>query len=248
MQTLEEIKAQLRARTLGKQTPIIETPIIVPIAVDVMPTEIEPIPQVTAPVDTRDLTDLTREKWLTEASDLIRRALPFTISPFRVSAGFPRGSRGSDKFKGQTIAAAHTTDGKAQIFVTPVAASVMQALTVLTLEMLTVRSQVSGTSVSALALTVGMEANDDKTYIMYGAPFLPGKLTSLYAEIERKLGSYPHAAVKSSAYKPRPSMPKVYCTIDGPDSYKARVADIWLDKLGAPLCPCHNEKMTVEAS
>lgn len=84
---------------------------------------------------------------------------------------------------------------------------------------------------------------------------LTGKLTATVAgpelmtkltEIAKKLGDYPHARINAYAMdqkKQSTRLRKCQCDECG---YVVRTTAKWIDEVGAPLCPCNSEPMTVK--
>lgn len=182
-----------------------------------------------------------RETWLLEAIELLRpifqeRAgaeLPERVS---VSVGFPGGGS-ARKHIGECWAAEAVSDGAPAIFISPILDSAPRALETLVHEL-----------VHAMGLH-GHRADFGKVARAMG---LEGKLTATVAgeelvgilnELAEELGPYGHGAITLQAAnekKQSTRMLKVECEETG---YKVRLTRKWLDEYGAPLCPCHEERM-----
>jgi hypothetical protein len=70
-------------------------------------------------------------------------------------------------------------------------------------------------------------------------------LLEVLKTLDKKLGTYPHAALDPSEgiKKQSTRLLKVECEACG---YTVRVTRKWLDEAGSPLCPCNEKPMTEE--
>ena len=171
----------------------------------------------------------------------------YSIPKVRVSCGFPSVramSRGKYR-AGECWSGAAAEDGKCQIFISPRENNVVAKDGVL--EIL---------AHEATHAAVGLEHKHGKVFRKCATAIgLEGKMTStaagdaLVEQIKgwaKKLGAYPHAAIKPGARaekKQTTRMVKCTCKECG---YSLRTSRLWLDKAGAPLCPCNQEPMSYE--
>jgi len=184
----------------------------------------------------------TREEWLTRAVEALRPLFAEAgedIPAVRVSVGFPGGGSARKRI-GECWAPGASVDGVPQLFVSPVIGSRVQALDVLTHELIHAidrcESGHKGRFVK-IAKAVGLEGKMTATV---ASPALEEKLT----EIGKALGDYPHSAITLSAAtekKQTTRMLKVECTEDG---YTIRTTAKWLE-VGLPVCPCGTEMVAV---
>lgn len=187
---------------------------------------------------------MNREAWLTELSQRfiwphLRAAGATEPDGWRVSIGFPKGSRGGNKSIGQCWPSSASAGTQREVFIAPTLA-VFDATHVLVHELI--------------------HASDDCKSGHKGhfrtvakAAGLIGKMTatvpseSLTATIKDWLGQmpdYPHSAMRDrgSAEKPGSRLLKVEC---GECGYVVRVTAKWV-ATGTPSCPCNGEPMTCE--
>lgn len=189
-----------------------------------------------------------REEWLNAAVDKIRPIFlgaGFTIPDVRVSVGWP--SRGGlavkKKVIGQCWFGSTAKDGKPQLFLSPVLEEVLDPGGVLA----TLVHEVGH-------VAAGAEAKHGPKFVkMMKAVGLEGKPTATVAgadllarlgDFAKDLGPFPHSAlVPSKPLKPQSTrMIKMTCAC----GYLARTARKWLDEHGAVICPCNNQRMTVD--
>jgi hypothetical protein len=185
---------------------------------------------------------MTREEWLLEmelhlAPDLAQIGAPLSVELVRVSVGFPsrRGLSARNRVIGQCWAAAASTEGRHEIFVSPLIGTSLEAAAVLAHELVH-----SAVGVAAghrgpfrkVALAMGLEGKMTATV---AGPKLTDRLNALIA----KLGEYPHAAMNpklSGIKKEGTRLLKAGCPECG---YVVRVTRKWAD-VGLPTCPCRN--------
>lgn len=189
-----------------------------------------------------------REKWLMAARaimhDYFWEKKKVNLPEFRVSVGFSQGQRGTDKLKGQTKFGHETTDGIAQVFITPVAQDSHHALTLLLIEAARICSgRKAGRRFDQIALALGLvyQGAATSTTCEY---YATAPILALFNSIVEKIGAYPHAAIRADAVKKqtvRQLLTK--CLVTG---YKARTTEKWLTQFGAPICPCCKTVMTAE--
>ncbi len=183
---------------------------------------------------------MTREEWLVQISkDWVLpklAALGFNTGyQFRVSIGFPYGSRGTNKAIGQCWGTSASKDGVHEIFISPVL-SAEDVVHVLLHE--------------HIHASVGLEAGHKGPFRKCAkAVGLEGKMTAtvpgpaLKAEIAGLLANfepYPHGKMNVGAGgaggKQSTRMIKCTCEECG---YTVRVSRKWID-IGYPVCPEHS--------
>jgi hypothetical protein len=180
-------------------------------------------------------TAMTREEWLVRLNT--EHVLPHirsnggdTDKPWRVSVGFPHGSRGGRKAIGQCHSAAKSADGYHEIFISPVLGDPVDVAHVLLHEDIHY----------VIGLQAGHKAGFKRLATACG---LVGKMTAtipsdaLRATIKEWLAgmpAYPHGALSDTATEKKGSrLLKATCETCG---YTVRVTQKWLD-IGAPICP-----------
>ena len=188
----------------------------------------------------------TRELWLERAvKKLIPLVLKFDanadIPAMRVSVGWPGGKTGPRTI-GQCWAPEAAADGVAQIFISPVLDDADKVLATLLHEMVhAIDRNKSGHAGNFRRLAKGVGLTGRMTATVAG-----DELAATLKVIAEALGEYPHAKLTPSLGRSRSrntSMQKAYCPKTG---YIARVANKWLDKLGAPTCPCCGNEMAID--
>ncbi len=192
----------------------------------------------------------TREEWLVAAvtalKPLFSALTAETIPAVRVSVGWPGGNGRKNSVIGQCWSTTVATDKVSQIFISPVMVDAVEVLAVMAHELIhAIDDCVSGHKgrFAKIAKALGLE----------------GKMTATVAgdalkvelqAIAEELGEYPHAAISSGAQgadgpkKQTTRMMKVECAQGS--GYKARMTRQWLEEFGAPICPCHEERMIQE--
>lgn len=196
----------------------------------------------------------TREEWLQAAVVGLASLFPSSkpVPPVRVSVGFPGGNANRKTVRGQCWAPATAADGITQIFLTPWIETPVTYLLVLLHEL--VHASVGcdcghkGDFI-AVGRQVGLVP---KWTTATGSPELIEHLT----RIAEELGTFPHGAlcrpgegvlVADNPKKQGTRMLKVVCPSNGLDGYVARTTNKWLEKWGAPICPCCHEQMELAA-
>lgn len=240
MSKLAELRARLKSKIEQSEAapdvaPMPESPKLVAV----------PMPEQPKPkIEIKAEQVFNREAWLTVmAESLVRQFDIFSDLPkYKISVGFPRGARGSNKLVGQTIPASKTDDGIAQIFVTPIAGTDEEAVLVLMSQLCELKAAQSGLTLSAALESAGLVRTGDK---LKPIAFENHKdMQGIIEAITMAIGNYPHAAVKRDYERQRDSAGiKIFCEKTG---YKARIAQSWLDKLGSPKCPCCDVSMKAE--
>lgn len=190
----------------------------------------------------------TREQWLEAAVKSLSETVlkDYDVPTVRVSVGWPGGRGPKANVVGQCWKMETATDKVSQIFISPVVDGPVDALAVLTHEL--VHAMDNGESGHR-----GFFARTSKE-IGYEAPFkgvnVSETLREKFVEIADDLGEYPHAAILPSE---RPKVQKTYMVkvVPSPEchdcdpEYKLRMTEKWLDEAGAPLCP-HGIEMEAE--
>lgn len=185
----------------------------------------------------------TREAWLegaVKALGPLFTSAGETIPPVRVSVGWPGGRGSKSSTIGQCWASVTASDAVPQVFISPVLVDPIRVLDVLAHELVHAvddcQSQHKGKFVK-IARAIGLEGKPTATV---ASPALIERL----AKIVDKLGPYPHAALSTDSGKKQTTrLLKVQCAEDS--GYCVRVTRKWLEELGTPLCPCHEEPMAL---
>lgn len=194
-------------------------------------------------------TPFTREQWLIAATDELR--LVFTGKGYtvpanvRMTCGFPSTMALSQRK--QRIGecwSAKCSEGKVfEIFISPLLADPVKVLAVLVHELVhaTVGLEEGHNAVfKRCATAVGLEGK--MTATTAGA-----ELTLVLRNIAKRIGEYPHKRLIASAdtaKKQTTRLIKVQCESC---EYTARVTGKWIDAAGAPICPCCETQMEVQA-
>lgn len=187
----------------------------------------------------------TREEWLVAAVEALAplfAELGETLPAVRVSVGWPGGSGRKNSVIGQCWATAASADKVAQLFISPVLDDAVRVLDVLAHELVhAVDDCQSGHKGRFAKIAKGLGLTGKMTATVAGDD-LKAKLEGIVEE----LGEYPHAALASAQGADGPKkqttrMMKVECA-EG-SGYKARMTRQWLEEFGAPICPCHEERM-----
>lgn len=187
-----------------------------------------------------------REAWLQRATDLLRPSFKQYGSPLpaiiHISVGFPstRGLSIRKRTIGECWSHDASTDGHAHVLVSPLLDDAVTALATLLHELIHVvlPGQAHNATFATMARDFGLEGKPTATV---AGP----ELTRELRRILRKLGKYPHGAIKVSfllARKQTTRMLKVSCKDCG---YIARVSSFWIENVGAPKCPSGHGSMTV---
>lgn len=192
----------------------------------------------------------TREAWLKAAESIMSEWIMIEGYDYpantRVACGFPKTSKGRGRAIGQCWTKTVSDDLTFEIFICPSLADPVDVCGVLIHEM--------------CHATVGIENGHNKVFgKLARALGMEGKLTSttvgddLRELIETRVlpscGKYPHATLRAgdkSVGEPKKAktyLKKAECDECG---YTVRVTDRWLD-MGAPLCPCNHEPMSIGA-
>jgi hypothetical protein len=188
----------------------------------------------------------TREEWLVAAVEALVPIFDYAgqmLPDVRVSVGWPGGNGRKNSVIGQCWSTKVAADKVSQIFISPVLDEAVRVLDVLVHELIhAIDDCESGHKgrFAKIAKAVGLTGKMTATV---AGDDLKAKLEAIAEE----LGEYPHAAIVSGAQgadgpkKQTTRQLKVECA-EG-SGYKARITRQWLDDFGAPICPCHEERM-----
>jgi hypothetical protein len=196
---------------------------------------------------TKTPQDKTREAWLHQAIDHFRPRFEELGAPLpevlHVSVGWPSaGGKGTKTWTAGECHPGHTSaDGNPQIFISPRLGSAFQALEVLVHELVHASGRFGhGKPFSEIAKPLGLV--NKMTHAEAGE-----ELKAEIFQLINELGVFPHSqlaiAEKAPEEKGTPKtsrMRKVWCEDTG---YTLRTTRKWLKAWGAPLCPCHQERM-----
>ena len=180
---------------------------------------------------------MNREAWLTELGDKylcpLIEAHGGTRRKYRVSVGFPKGSRGGRKSIGQCWSQRSSADGTFEVFVSPVLVAEDAAETLLH-ELIHVSDELKSGhkgEFARLAKAVGLEGKMTATV---AGPELKKKL---YAWI-KSIGAFPHAPlVPSEGEQERPGSRLIKCEC-GSCGFVFRTTHKWLQASGGYMrCP-----------
>jgi len=145
---------------------------------------------------TRKRAQVNREAWLTEVIRAIRPTFKrngIDLPTVRVSVGWPGGKRNpKGTTVGQCWSAKSTTDGRAQIFVSPVIADGRRAIDILIHELCHAADHnENGHSkpFAAMATKLGLEGKPTETH---AGPDLAEWASAL---VKTRIGKYPHATL-----------------------------------------------------
>ncbi len=174
-----------------------------------------------------------RESWLDDAARILAQRLGMTLPPYRVSCGFPLGSR---KAIGQCWSPTCSGDKATEMFVSPSLSSPVEVLAVLVHEMVHAELGVDkkhGPEFKARALNVGLEGRMTATHA-------GERLTAVLVDVEQTLGPYPHDTLQgltTGKKKDGTRQLKCVCPACG---YTIRTSQKWVD-MGLPTCTCGEE-------
>lgn len=191
------------------------------------------------------MSDEIREKWLERAIARLKEGLfkryGYKVPPVRVSVGFPSG-RGSKKAIGQHWSPKAASDGKGNIFISPVIDDSMTALGILCHELVHAvvgNDKGHGPEFRECALKIGLEGKMTHA--------LPGKALNIWLKVCLvKLGEYPHRKINLAlgpVKKQTTRLVKMECPKCG---YVARATRIHIEAKGPLYCPCALVKMRIE--
>lgn len=193
----------------------------------------------------------TREAWLEAAVAALRPLFEekagVTVPTVRVSVGFAGGRGRKNTTIGQCWPTVLSGDKVAQVFVSPVLEDVEQILATLVHELVHAADDCESGhkgEFTRIARAVGLEG---KLTATHAGDDLKETLGEIHSKV---LGKFPHAALSAGDGADGPKkqgtrMLKTICVAadEGEEVYTVRMTRKWLDTYGAPICPCHNEKM-----
>lgn len=194
-----------------------------------------------------NLPELNREAWLHLAVEKLRPIFlghGFTIPQLRVSVGWPSAgglaSAGKSKTIGQCWYGTATSDGKPQLFISPLLEDPIAPYGVLPVLMHEIAHTVAGPDAkhgpqfAKIATKLGLEGKPTAT-------FAGEDLIARLALLSTELGPFPHVKINPMSNKPKQScrQHKAECEACG---YIARISKMWAD-FGPPICPCNHQSM-----
>lgn len=184
-----------------------------------------------------------REQWLTEAVAALAPIVEeegYKIPPVHVSVGFPsRGGLSSKKrVIGQCWHPSASDDGVPHIFISPLLDDPLDVLSTLLHEVIHAMTPGEGHKGGFVEIAKKVGFTSPWTSTPMGDDLHPR-----LDKIASRLGDYPHSKLnpaESPIKKQTTRMLKVECPESG---YLVRMTRKWLDEVGAPKCPCHDETM-----
>ena len=154
-------------------------------------------------------TESDREAWLSTAAELILMALPVSVEKYRVSVGFPAGTR-SRKRIGFAYPAQQSSDGHAEIFISPEQDSpstILPALAACLLRVALARPQGMRGELNATARNIGLLGDLDCPTMAPGSP------VAIAAEFATDtLGEFPGRALVLNTTKQTARQLRIQCT------------------------------------
>lgn len=186
---------------------------------------------------------INREQWLEKAVEVFKprfEARGVTLPSVRVSTSWPstKGLGSSRRRLGECWAAEAAADKKHQVFITPVIDDGVRVLDILIHELCHAALGVAeghGPKFKKLATGLGLEGKMTATV---ASESLKKELETL---VKETLGAYPHSKLNptlSGRKRQGTRMIKCECPECG---YTVRTTRKWLDDVGAPICPAHDE-------
>lgn len=186
---------------------------------------------------------MTREQWLLKAIEILEKEkfkpLGHPFVKTRVSVGFPDGSK---KAIGQYWYPEATSDGHGNIFIHPGQGDPVDILAILVHELVhnSCGERGHGKVFKKLATAVGLEGKMRSTNASK-------ELAVYLKKLAKKLGKFPHSAIKKGAKGPTPKqstrMIKMECMVCG---FICRASMSKILETGAPFCACTKMQMSVE--
>lgn len=188
--------------------------------------------------------ETTRESWLLAAIDRMAISLfpPFKRPRWRVTCGWPKGTRGGKHAIGQCWPPTASADGTCEIFISPELDEPLEILHTLAHEM--------------IHAIVGNECGHRGEFVKLCSKIglvKPWTATTPGPELARtlatygwQLGPYPHARLNDPRKRQATRMLKATCTnpncallieSNGEKPYTVRISQQWADA-GMPSCPC----------
>lgn len=192
----------------------------------------------------------TREQWLESAADYLYTdfigelgRLPKKTG-YQISCGWPSSRSQSIKNRrlGECWYPTACADKETHhIFISPLLSDPIEVLSVLLHELI---HPICGVDVGhkgafkRIALAVGLEGKMTSTHA--------GKeLTRRLNALAKKLGEYPHAALKGTSRKKKQSTRLIKLVAESCCAYVARTTRKWIDEEGLPSCPHGMEMIEV---
>lgn len=193
---------------------------------------------------------MNREAWLTAAAESMRpwfaehdMDLPATIA---ASCGWPArgGLARRKKVIGECWKTTVSPEGVSQIFINPMLSDPIEVLATLVHELIHAWDNCEHGHrrvFSRAAEKLGLEAPWTNT--------TPGEeLRERLAGLVERHGPYPHQGMTPTPKDKTQStrMLKVICAVpvvEGEGVYGIRMTRTWIDDVGTPICPCHNQQM-----
>ncbi len=191
----------------------------------------------------------TREEWLVAAVASLGKTVfadaGVELPPVRVSVGWPGGRGKKENVIGQCWPTGLAADKKAQLFISPVLNDGARVLDVLAHELVHAADDCQNghrAPFARIAKAIGLTGKMTATV---ASPELVEKLNALILE----LGIYPHAELAKSggSHEPKKQGTRqllAECAVGS--GYKVRLTRKWIDELGAPICPCCEQRMIVD--
>lgn len=183
-----------------------------------------------------------REQWLTEAVAALAPIVEdegYKIPPVHVSVGFPsRGGLSKKRVIGQCWHPSASDDGVPHIFISPLLDDPLDVLSTLLHEVIHAMTPGEGHKGGFVEIAKKVGFTSPWTSTPMGDDLHPR-----LDKIASRLGDYPHSKLnpaESPIKKQTTRMLKVECPESG---YLVRMTRKWLDEVGAPKCPCHDETM-----
>jgi hypothetical protein len=189
----------------------------------------------------------TREEWLVAAvaalAPLFSALTDEKIPAVRVSVGWPGGGGRKNSVIGQCWSTKVAADKVSQVFISPVLDDAVRVLDVLAHELIHAIDDCESGHKGRFAKIAKALGLTGKMTATVAGDALKAELEAIAAE----LGEYPHSAISSGAQgadspkKQTTRMLKTECAQGS--GYKVRITRQWLEEFGAPICPCHEERM-----
>ena len=156
----------------------------------------------------RTPTESDREAWLSTAAELLLMALPVDVEKYRVSVGFPAGTR-SRKRIGFAYSAEQSSDQHAEVFISPeqdAPSAILPALAACLLRVGLANSTKRGAVITA-ARAIGLLGDLDCPTMAPGSP------VAIAADFARDtLGEFPGRALTINTTKQAARQLRIQCT------------------------------------
>jgi hypothetical protein len=192
---------------------------------------------------TRTPPESDREAWLSTAAELLLMALPVDVEKYRVSVGFPAGTR-SRKRIGFAYPAQQSSDGHAEIFISPEQDSPSAILPALAACMLRVglANDTKRGAVITAARAIGLLGDLDCPAMAPGSPI------AIAAEFATDtLGEFPGRALVINPAKQAARQLRIQCTDTSCEFVFRTSAKQWARvNSGRAHCPVCDRKHTLQ--